>query len=191
MGFFPVDDETLTYLRRTARTVQADRTERYCKENLLFHSAGSPEPVFSSTLGLDLSTLTSSLAGPRRPQDLVPLKEMRRNFVTSLPSLLPSTAPQARHELAQANYGRWVNEGGSTGAAVAESTSHEVGCSLNGEDFSLRDGSVVIAAITSCTTRPILRSCWARDCSRRRRSSAASQPSVGQVEPRTRVACRH
>ena len=76
---------------------------------------------------------------------------MRRNFVTSLPSLLPSTAPQARHEVAQANYGRWVNEGGSTGAAVAEPVAHEVGCSLNGEDFSLRDGSVVIAAITSCT----------------------------------------
>jgi aconitate hydratase len=151
VGFFPVDDETLNYLRRTARVAEADRTERYCKENALFHTAQSPEPVFSSTLVLDLSTLTSSLAGPKRPQDLVPLTEMRRNFVTNLPSLLPSTAPQARHEVAQANYSRWVNEGGSTGAAVAETASPEVGCSLNGEDFSLRDGSVVIAAITSCT----------------------------------------
>jgi aconitate hydratase len=151
VGFFPVDEETLTYLRRTARTAEADRTERYCKENALFHCANAPEPVFSSTLVLDLSTLTSSLAGPKRPQDLVPLTEMRRNFVTSLPALLPGTAPKARHEEAQANYSRWVNEGGSTGAAVAESTSHEVACSLNGEDFGLRDGSVVIAAITSCT----------------------------------------
>jgi aconitate hydratase len=151
VGFFPVDDETLTYLRRTARNAQADRTERYCKENALFHTAAAPEPVFSSTLVLDLSTLTSSLAGPRRPQDLVPLTEMRRNFITSLPSLLPSTAPQPRHEAAQANLSRWVNEGGSTGAAVAEAVTPEVGCSLNGEEFSLRDGSVVIAAITSCT----------------------------------------
>ncbi|HKP28061.1 MAG TPA: aconitate hydratase AcnA [Gemmatimonadales bacterium] len=151
VGFFPVDDETLTYMRRTARTAEADRTERYTKENLLFHTATAPEPVFSSTLVLDLSTLTSSLAGPKRPQDLVPLVEMRKNFVTNLPALLPSAAPQARHEVAQANYSRWVNEGGSTGTVVSESVSSDIACSLNGEDFHLRDGSVVIAAITSCT----------------------------------------
>src|SRR5262245_375855 len=151
VGFFPVDDETLTYMRRTARIAEADRTERYCKENLLFHTATATEPVFSSTLVLDLSTLTSSLAGPKRPQDLVPLTEMRKDFVTNLPALLPSTAPQSRHEVAQANYSRWLNEGGSTGAAVAESVSTGVACSLNGEEFHVRDGSVVIAAITSCT----------------------------------------
>src|SRR5687768_352270 len=121
MGFFPVDDETLTYLRRTARVAEADRTERYCKEDLLFHTAGAPGPASSATLVSGLATIPSSRAGPKRPQDLVPLTEMRKNFVTNLPALLPSTAPQARHEVAQANYSRWVNEGGSTGAAVAES----------------------------------------------------------------------
>jgi len=151
VGFFPVDEETLTYLRRTARGAEAARTERYCKENALFHTGTSPDPTFSSTLVFDLSTLVPSLAGPKRPQDLVPLKEMQRNFVTSLPSLLPSSAPPARHELAQATYSRWVNEGGAAGAAVAVTTPTEVPCTHNGEEFGLRDGSVVIAAITSCT----------------------------------------
>ncbi|MBS1241709.1 MAG: aconitase, partial [Gemmatimonadetes bacterium] len=93
MGFFPVDEETVTYLRRTGRTAEADRTERYCKENGLFHSAGAPDPAFSANLVLDLGTVVPSLAGPRRPQDLVTLAGLRRSFVGSLPSLLPSSAP--------------------------------------------------------------------------------------------------
>ncbi|MCL4104754.1 UNVERIFIED_CONTAM: hypothetical protein GTU68_034193 [Idotea baltica] len=75
MGFFPVDDETLNYLRRTGRTAQeVDLVERYTKEQGLFRTADSPEPEFSSTLGLDMSTVVPSLAGPKRPQDRILLK---------------------------------------------------------------------------------------------------------------------
>jgi len=147
MGFFPVDDETVTYLRRTGRTAEADRTERYCKENGLFHTAGAPDPTFSATLVLDLGTVVPSLAGPRRPQDLVPLAELRRSFVGALPSLLPSTAPRERVESAQA-LSRWLSEGG---AAEPPAEAAEVPCAHGGAEFALRDGSVVIAAITSCT----------------------------------------
>ena len=147
MGFFPVDDETVTYLRRTGRSAEADRTERYCKENGLFHTAGAPDPTFSAHLVLDLGTVVPSLAGPRRPQDLVALASLRRSFVGSLPSLLPSTAPKDRVESAQAQ-SRWLTEGG---AAETPPPSPDVACSHEGEEFTLRDGSVVIAAITSCT----------------------------------------
>jgi aconitate hydratase len=147
MGFFPVDDETVTYLRRTGRTAEADRTERYCKENGLFHAPGAPDPTFSANLVLDLGTVVPSLAGPRRPQDLVALAGLRRNFVGSLPSLLPSSAPKERVESAQAQ-SRWLTEGG---AADAPPPSPDVACSHGGTEFALRDGSVVIAAITSCT----------------------------------------
>ncbi len=151
MGFFPVDAETVTYLRRTGRSREAARTERYCHENALFHAPGAPDPAFTSTIVLDLAGVVPSLAGPRRPQDLVPLAEVRRNFAAALPSLLPAAAPSRRHEVAQANYSRWVNEGGSAGAATAVAEEPGVACQHNGESFTLRDGSVVIAAITSCT----------------------------------------
>jgi len=118
MGFFPVDDETVTYLRRTGRTAEAERTERYCKENGLFHTAGAPDPTFSAHLVLDLGTVVPSLAGPRRPQDLVALADLRRSFVGSLPSLLPSSAPKDRVESAQTQ-SRWLTEGGAAEAPPA------------------------------------------------------------------------
>ena len=72
-ALFPVDDETLRYLRQTGRSdAQVDLVERYCKEQGLFHSAATPEPKFSETLNLDLGSVTPSLAGPRRPQDRIP-----------------------------------------------------------------------------------------------------------------------
>src|SRR6185295_12498175 len=81
MGFFPVDQETLRYLERTGRDkAQVDRVERYTKEQLLFRTDATPEPVFSSSLTLDLSTVKPSVAGPKRPQDLVPLDTLKRNF---------------------------------------------------------------------------------------------------------------
>jgi aconitate hydratase len=151
VGFFPVDQETITYLRRTGRTVEADRTERYCRENRLFREPGAPDPVFSATLALDLGTVTPSLAGPRRPQDLVPLHDLRRNFAVSLPSLMPATAPKPRLESANSQ-SLWFSEGGSAGTAVAvEQASGGPEYAVRGTDFTLRDGSVVIAAITSCT----------------------------------------
>ena len=87
MGFFPVDAETLRYLERTGRSREAvERVERYCKEQGLFRTDATPDPVFSTTLELDLSTITPSLAGPRRPQDRVPLVELKRNFIVNLPA---------------------------------------------------------------------------------------------------------
>ena len=118
-GFFPVDAETLRYLERTGRDrAVVERVERYCKEQGLFRTDGTPDPEFSDTLELDLSTVVPSLAGPRRPQDLVPLTELKRNFQMALPDLMTPAVPAARRELAEANYSRWVNEGGGGGGGT-------------------------------------------------------------------------
>jgi aconitate hydratase A / 2-methylisocitrate dehydratase len=151
MGFFPIDSETIRYLQRTGRDQSViDRVERYSKEQGLFRTDATPDPEYSSTLTLDLSTVVPSLAGPKRPQDLVPLSTLKRNFQVSLPELMAPTVPEARRQLAQSNYSNWVNEGGATGAAtVVEHPA--VTTTLDGVECELRDGSVVIAAITSCT----------------------------------------
>ena len=149
MGFFPVDGETLEYLRRTGRPDDVvTRAERYCKENGLFRTDTTPDPVFTTALSLDLSTVAPSLAWPKRPQDLVRLQDAPRNFAVNLPTLLPATAEAPRKEAATANSARWENEGG---AAAGVATIAEVDCEHGGRQFKLRDGSVVIAAITSCT----------------------------------------
>ena len=123
MGFFPVDSETLNYMRRTGRTEdEVDLVERYYKEQGLFRTAASPEPVFTSTLSLDLSTVQSSLAGPKRPQDRVLLKDMR---------------PQWRKDLAE-TFGKTTP---SESVAVKDPVAPS----------QISDGAVVIAAITSCT----------------------------------------
>ncbi|RMF70652.1 MAG: aconitate hydratase AcnA, partial [Planctomycetota bacterium] len=130
MGFFPVDDQTLHYLRLTGRTAEeVDLVERYCKEQGLFRTADAPEPTYSETLTLDMSTVEPSLAGPKRPQDRVPLKAMKTQFRKAL------TAPvkQRGFELTEADLNRT--------AEVRQ----------NGDVYQLRHGSVVIAAITSCT----------------------------------------
>jgi len=163
MGFFPVDDETLRYLERTGRGRDVvERVERYCKEQTLFRTDGTPDPVFSSTLELDLSTVEPSLAGPKRPQDRVPLAELRRNFMVNLPSLMSPAVPTARRELAESAYSRWVGEGGANvtigehgaeahTAVVDLDAPPAVSAMVDGNEIALHDGAVVIAAITSCT----------------------------------------
>ncbi len=130
MGFFPVDDETLRYLRQTGRSEEeVERVERYCKEQGLFRTAQTPDPEFSDTLALDLGTVEPSLAGPKRPQDRVALSQMKSSFRQAL------SAP--------------VKERGfglSSGELSKQAT---VG--LNGNRATMSHGSVVIAAITSCT----------------------------------------
>ncbi|MCA9249391.1 MAG: aconitate hydratase, partial [Planctomycetales bacterium] len=85
MGFFPVDGETLNYLRRTGRTAkEVDLVERYTKEQGLFRTDDAPTPGFARTLSLDLATVEPSLAGPKRPQDRVALSAMKQSFHTSL-----------------------------------------------------------------------------------------------------------
>ncbi|MGE0553095.1 MAG: aconitate hydratase AcnA [Gemmatimonadales bacterium] len=153
IGFFPVDAETIGYLRRTGRDqATVDRVERYSKEVGLFHTSATPDPTFSATLTLDLSTVVPSLAGPKRPQDLVPLSDLRRNFVTSLPALLPAAAGPSRREAADQAKARWAGEGGAPpgGVALTEAPP-EIEIEDGEVSYALRDGSVVIAAITSCT----------------------------------------
>ena len=129
-GFFPVDDETLAYLRRTGRSAdEVDLVERYCKEQGLFRAAGTPDPVFSDSLELDLSTVEPSLAGPKRPHDRVALAQMKEAFRRAL------TAP--------------VKERGF--GLAAEDLSRRTPVEVRGDRAEIGHGSVVIAAITSCT----------------------------------------
>ncbi|MGH9345433.1 MAG: aconitate hydratase AcnA, partial [Terriglobia bacterium] len=130
MGFFPVDDETLRYLRMSGRTqAEVALVERYCKEQGLFRTDETPDPEFSETLQLDLGTVDPSLAGPKRPQDRISLTAMKSAFRAAL------TKP--------------VKEGGY--GVPAETIPRSAPISFNGTQASLHDGSVVIAAITSCT----------------------------------------
>ena len=147
MGFFPVDDETLTYLRRTGRSEDViDLVERYTKEQGLFRTDASPEPVFSDSISLDLSTVEPSLAGPKRPQDRVPLSKVWDSFVHAFRDLLE---PDPRLN----EVGRFEGEGGNPKGAAKPKGTIEPGTErpvpVDGD--RLRHGSVVIAAITSCT----------------------------------------
>ncbi len=155
MGFFPVDAETLRYLERTGRdraTVQL--VEAYSKAQGLFRTDATPDPEFTEAIELDLATIEPSLAGPKRPQDLVKLKELKRNFVVNLPSLMGPVVPAERKSAAQEQVSRWLGEGGHP-APVATEQDQDLpsvaSCTLDGQAVELRDGSVVIAAITSCT----------------------------------------
>ncbi|HEY5313114.1 MAG TPA: aconitate hydratase AcnA, partial [Pirellulales bacterium] len=130
MGFFPIDRETLDYLRRTGRTEnEVQLVERYAKEQQLFRSDETPVPSFTRTMSLDLSTVEPSLAGPKRPQDRVPLKAMKQSFEQAL------RAP--------------INQRGYAldDAALAR-TAH---VPVDGTSVPITHGAVVIAAITSCT----------------------------------------
>jgi aconitate hydratase len=163
-GFFPVDSETLRYLRLTGRSEQRIAlVEAYCKENLLWHDADEPA-TYSQVVELDLSTVEPSLAGPRRPQDRVPLREAKQAFLDALPTFgvdygnahdeaVAETFP-ASDPLASASPGHAPENGDALVSTrprvvLAESTAVEV--TLDGGTFPLGHGSVVIAAITSCT----------------------------------------
>jgi aconitate hydratase len=123
IGFFPPDNETLKYLQLTGRDPELIKlVEVYSKEQGLFRTDASPDPVFTDTLELDLATVEPSLAGPRRPQDRVPLAKAKSAFKDALPSLM---------------------KGGTPDRTVA--------VRLNGDSASLGHGTVVISAITSCT----------------------------------------
>jgi len=115
MGYFPVDEVTLAYLRNTGRSAElVDLVERYTKEQHLYLDKNAPEPKYNDYLELDMNSVEPSLAGPKRPQDLIPLKNMKRSFQVSLSDTFSKDIP-------------------------------------TNEDKTLKDGAVVIAAITSCT----------------------------------------
>lgn len=149
MGFFPVDKESLNYLRFTGRSdEQVALVEAYCKEQGLFHSSDSPEPEFSDTLELDLSTVEPSLAGPKRPQDRVVLTQSKRSFRNALVEMLEAKGASINKKAAAA----WADEGDqSTDQSIIEHCLKTVSVRKNENQFDLMHGSVVIAAITSCT----------------------------------------
>jgi len=156
-GIFPVDKETLAYLRLTGRSEeQIALVEAYCREQGLFHDEKAPEAQYSELLALDLSTVESSLAGPKRPQDRVPLAMAADCFQTALPSLLKPKSGAAVSAQAAAPAGvppkplqRWEQEGGNPAGVVPD---HQVEEHVpQNAAAALRHGSVVIAAITSCT----------------------------------------
>jgi aconitate hydratase len=155
MGFFPIDAESLKYLRFTGRDEQQVKlVEAYCKAQGIFRTDETPDPKFSDTLDLDLGSVEPSLAGPKRPQDRVPLAKSKAMFREALEAdLNRAEAPRPiRAEKAM------VNEGDPQVSAQAVAPppddadlGHSVQVEMNGEKFALRHGSVVIAAITSCT----------------------------------------
>jgi len=146
MGFFPVDEETVNFLRLTNRGETAELVESYTKENMLFYT-GNETPEYSQVIEIDMSKIEPSLAGPSRPQDRVALKDMKKTFI----------------DLLNCNYNREIDikeitafedEAGKD-LEVGECRIHKgkkvVKVKLDDEEVVLSDGSVVIASITSCT----------------------------------------
>jgi len=149
-GFFPVDSETLKYLAFTGRKAeQLDLVERYTKEQGLFRTDQTPQPQYTHVLELDLTTVEPSLAGPKRPQDRIPLSDARKAWLEVAKALRSADGNEEK--------GRWEYEGGtpvtSAGAEKAGDASRTRGIPVvvSGRRDYLQHGSVVIAAITSCT----------------------------------------
>jgi len=150
-GIFPVDKESLKYLKLTGRSAeQIALVEAYCREQGLFHDEKTPEAEYSELLSLDLATVEPSLAGPKRPQDRVILSQAGDSFQKALPSLMKPKAGAKTNGSGVTNSARWEQEGGSPGAIGVEDPNVHEHVSPNVKD-SLQHGSVVIAAITSCT----------------------------------------
>jgi len=123
VGYFPIDDETLRYMTLTGRDPHLIKlVESYAKEQGMFRTDASPDPMFTDSLELDLASVVPSISGPRRPQDRIALTDSKKAFAEALPSLM-KTKDAAR----------------------------KVAVQMNGDKFDLKHGSVVISAITSCT----------------------------------------
>jgi aconitate hydratase len=181
---FPVDDETLRYLRMTGRPSEViERVEAYTRAQGLFRTDASPEPMFSESLSLDLSTVVPSLAGPKRPQDRVALSDMRSSFQAAFPNGLHTHADGTSHEHpGQGIHGSrgTVDEASDESFPASDPPSYTrdpeaeenaapaaprhqpetlpadahykaAEVRLDGQRHKIRTGSVVIAAITSCT----------------------------------------
>jgi aconitate hydratase len=134
VAIFPIDDRTLEYLRLTGRPgEQVALVEAYAKAQGLFRTDATPDPEFSDTLALDLGSVEPCLAGPSRPQDRVPLREVKRNFEHAMQEWV------AVRDRAGCAVARFEDEGGGGTATIAQAATE------------LYDGAVVIAAITSCT----------------------------------------
>jgi aconitate hydratase len=157
-GFFPVDDVTLEYLRFTGRGGGlAELVERYAKEQGLFRTDTEPEPLYSENVKLDMGTVEPCLAGPKRPQDRIPLTQVKAAFARELRTTY-SKGVEADHP-DDLNGARWRSEGGTPlerqlvhQPRRADSYEDDrVTVRLEDVETSLTHGAVVIAAITSCT----------------------------------------
>jgi aconitate hydratase len=170
-AIFPVDAETLRYLELTGRPAETiELVDAYAREQGMFHAAASPEPIFSETLELDLGEVEPSIAGPKRPQDRVPLAAAKAGFLEAMAELAPGAAPQPGNGVDEASRESFpasdppAGDGGDergrprpalsgAGAATLERGGGDaVEVRLeDGTAFELDHGRVVIAAITSCT----------------------------------------
>jgi aconitate hydratase len=160
-GFFPVDERTLDYLRLTGRPEErVALVEAYCKENLLWHESAET-PAYSQIVELDLGDVEPSLAGPRRPQDRIPLARAKESFAEALATFgievdedgaLAETFPASDPTTEQAPAGEPEPAEHMVTLVAAEPRSPQhIPVSLDGEELELGHGAVVIAAITSCT----------------------------------------
>jgi aconitate hydratase len=152
MGFCPVDEITLDYMLMTGRgEEQVNLVRQYCKEQSLFLEEGAVEPDFTSTLELDISTVEPSLAGPKRPQDRIPVQEMSRAFHQTIKDVF--TAKSGKNANGDdPDYSRWLGEGGYSVSEITHP--HQTGITkikCADDVVAVTHGSVVIASITSCT----------------------------------------
>jgi len=149
--YFPVDEQTLQYLRQTARPPELiERVERYCKENLLWRE-GEQEILYTDVLTLDLSTLEPTLAGPRRPHDRLPLARVKTQVIEELQQRYGRAYLEPEQRWSFAIGAASPSSAATETATAAEPTLRSVPIRTDGLEFLLSDGAVVIAAITSCT----------------------------------------
>ena len=141
-GFFPVDDETLDYLALSGREDRCEIVESYCRQQGLWHEVADI-PCFSRVIELDMSTVSLSLAGPKRPQDRIDLSAMSSQWMKDLSTVFAKPSKLETDEMA--------SEGGVVVESHPDLVSKGIDITMHGQKTSLRDGAVVIAAITSCT----------------------------------------
>ncbi len=159
--YFPVDDQTLEYMKRTNRSQeQIDLVEEYCKANMLWRT-GNENITYSKVVELDLSTVEPTVSGPKRPQDKILVKDLKTKFE----QLLQSEFDREYIPLKERKESAWLSEGGSgteftwstsmkkgdTEVVIKENSLKTVKIEKRNEQYTLNDGSIVIAAITSCT----------------------------------------
>ncbi len=145
-GIFPIDAESLNYLRLSGRSEeQINLVEAYAKAQGLWHEPGSPHAQYSTTLELDMGTVKPSLAGPKRPQDRVLLEDVQKNYREALVGMTSNRDKRSD------DVSSFVNEGGGAAVGNEQLAKGFADIEIEGRKVRLKDGAVVIAAITSCT----------------------------------------
>ncbi|WP_191863202.1 aconitate hydratase AcnA, partial [Stenotrophomonas sp. AS012628] len=145
-GIFPIDAESLNYLRLSGRSEeQIDLVEAYAKAQGLWHDANSAHAQYSTTLELDMGTVKPSLAGPKRPQDRVLLEDVQKNYREALVGMT------ANRDKRSDDVSSFVNEGGGAAVGNEQLAKGYADIEIEGRKVRLKDGAVVIAAVTSCT----------------------------------------